>query len=426
MSYYGLVTKLHDYHKDPNSNNLYLADCYGEGVIVGPNMTEGQLVLYLPSDGQIERWFGDKFKLFRKNEDGTEQGGYIENTRHIRAIKLRGNQSSGVVLPIDKIYLEFGNQGWNDGDKVNIINGKEFCRKYIPVSKNKTHGTPKTSYKGRKSAGIIYPEFSMHADTEQLAYNLDKFKPGDIINLSLKMHGTSSRHMKTYAEYPKGFWRRLFHMKPKRKEAYVCGSRRCVVTKNSTGYYGNDAFRFKHHKELESKIESEMEIFGEIVGYYGPNETDTIMPIADNKKLNDKEFLKQFGNKTVFSYGCKPGESELYVYRITANNGEKEFTPDEIKKWCKENGVKHVPYIETFVYTTPENLMARINDYFEDITDPVGKTHVKEGVVVRILNRPRWTAFKAKTYEFRVLEGLIKESNDTPDMEEAQEVIENS
>lgn len=427
MAYFGLVTKLQNVRKDENSDRLYLAECFGEGVIIGSDMQEGQMVLYLPTDGQIERWFGDRYNLFRKNRDGTAQGGYLEDNGHVRAIKLRGNQSSGIVISLDKIYSFFGDQNWSDNDKVNTINGKEFCRKYIPNHKGwakKSSQNSGTSYKGRKAEGVVYPEFSMHSDTEQLAYNLDKFHPGDIINLSLKMHGTSSRHMKTYAEMPRGFFRKLFHMKPKTKSVYVCGTRRCVVTENSRGYYGNDEFRMKHHRILEPFIEDNMEVYGEIVGYYGPSETETIMPIADNSKINDKAFIKQFGKRTIFSYGCEPGESEFYVYRITANNGEKEFTPDEIIVWCNKNGIKHVPYIDTFEFTTVEDLQNRINTYFEELADPIGKTHVKEGVVVRILNRPSWKAYKSKTYEFKVLEGLVKETANTPDMEEAQEELQ--
>lgn len=419
MAYFGLVTRLCDVHKDPNSDRLYLARCYSEGVIVGEDAKEGDMTLYLPTDGYIERWFGDPFNLFRKNKDGTVQGGYIENSQHIRAIKLRGNESSGIVIPLDRIYAFFGDQNWKEGDKVNTINGKEFCRKYIPVRKNDGN-TLKTSYKGRKAEGVVYPEFSMHADTEQLAYNLDKFQPGDIINISLKMHGTSSRHMKTYAEMPRGFFRKLFRMKPKTKSVYVCGTRRCVVTENSQGYYGNDEFRMKHHRELEPYIEDGQCVYGEIVGYYGPNESDTIMPIGDNTKINDKAFVKQFGKRTIFSYGCKPGESEFYVYRITTNNGEKEFTPDEIVAWCEKNGVKHVPYIKNIIFSTPENLMNEINEYFKDLSDPIDPSHIKEGVVVRILNRPRWTAYKSKTYEFKVLSGIAIEQanldNRTEDM----------
>lgn len=412
MAYFGLVTKLQNCRKDENSDRLYLADCFNEGVIVGPDMKENELVLYLPTDGEIERWFGDAFTLYRKNLDGTPQGGYLENSSHVRAIKLRGNESSGIVISLERIYETFGDQHWEDGDKVNTINGKEFCRKYIPKRKTPST-TPKTSYKGRKAEGITYPEFAMHTDTEQLAYNLDKFRPGDELNMTLKMHGTSQRSMNTFAELPNGFFRRLFHMKKRLKQAYVLGTRRCVVTENSQGYYGNDLFRMSHHEKIRPFIDSSMEVFYEVVGYYGNGEADTIMPIADNKKINDKNFVKKYGPRTIFSYGCEPGQSEMYVYRITSENGAREWTPDEITEWCKKAGVKRVPVIENFKFTTVEDLQNRINKYFEDLTDPIGLTHIKEGVVIRIVNRRTFTAFKSKTFEFRVLSGAAIDNVDT-------------
>lgn len=421
MAYFGLVTKIQNVRKDPNSDRLYLADCFSEGVIVGPDMKTGDLVLYLPTDGEIERWFGNEFCLFRKNEDGSVQGGYLENNGHVRAIKLRGNQSSGIVIALDRVYEKFGDQHWSDGDKVTTINDKEFCRKYIPKRKsNSTYGV-KTSYKGRKAEGITYPEFSMHTDTEQLAYNFDKFREGDRLNMTLKMHGTSQRSMNTYAELPNGFFRRLFHMKKRTKQAYVLGTRRCVVTENSQGYYGNDQFRMPHHEALKPHLEPGMEVFYEVVGYYGPNEENTIMPIGDNTKVNDKAFVKQFGKRSIFSYGCEPGQSKMYIYRITSENGEREWTPDEITAWCDQHGFNRVPVIENFTFTTVEDLQERINKYFEDLADPIGRTHVKEGVVIRIVNRRTFTAFKSKTYEFKVIEGIIKETETAPDMEEMQE-----
>ena len=387
-------------------------------MIVGPNSYTGQEVLYLPTDGKIERWFGDKLKLFRKNLDGTPQGGYVDDNSHVKAIKLRGNQSSGIVVPLDKIYEIWGNQGWQDGDKVTQINDKEFCFKYIPRNKKSPNLTPKSSYKGRKAEGIIYPEFSMHTDTEQLAYNLDKFHSGDQISITLKLHGTSQRSMRTYAELPRGFFRKLFNMKPKTKPAYVLGTRRCVVTENHEGFYGNDQFRLSHHKALEPYIEDTMEVFGEIVGYYGEGSEQTIMPSCDNKKISDKNFIKEFGPRTVFSYGCQPGESKMFIYRITSQNGEKEWTPKEIKTWCDEHGFNYVPIVDTFEFTTTEDLLDRINKYFEDLRDPIGKTHIKEGVVVRIVNRHTFTAYKSKTFEFRVLSGVASENINSTQMSE--------
>ena len=56
--------------------------------------------------------------------------------------------------------------------------------------------------------------------------------------------------------------------------------------------------------------------------------------------------------------------------------------------------------------------------------DPICKTHIKEGVVVRIINRPKFCAYKSKNFSFKVLEGIIKDTSDAPDIEEAQEVEE--
>lgn len=422
MAYFGLVTEIQNVHKDPNSDRLFLGDCFMEGVIVGPDLRTGDLVLYLPSDGQIERWFGNAFTLFRYNEDGTPQGGYIENNGHIRAIKLRGNQSSGVVIAYNKIVELFGEQGWKSGDHVDKINNQIFCCKYIPKRKASHVPVKKTSYKGRKAEGIVYPEFAMHTDTGQLAYNLDAFRPGDRINITLKVHGTSQRSMLTIGVMPRSFLRRLFRRPAKKKAAYVCGTRRVALPEDmgTGGFYGTDAFRLPHHKAIQRYVEPEMEVFYEVVGYYGPNESDTIMPIADNKKINDKAFVKKFGPRTIFSYGCKPGQSKMYVYRITAENGAVEYTPHQITEWCERAGVERVPIIDEFEFTTVEDLQRRVNEYFEDLVDPIGK-HVKEGVVVRIVNRRSFTAFKSKTYEFKVLEGIIKEDAQAPDMEEAQD-----
>ena len=64
-------------------------------------------------------------------------------------------------------------------------------------------------------------------------------------------------------------------------------------------------------------------------------------------------------------------------------------------------------------------------EHYYDGPDPIGKTHVREGVVVRIVNRPKFTAYKTKNLSFKILEGISKAEADAPDIEEAQEIIEN-
>ena len=101
--------------------------------------------------------------------------------------------------------------------------------------------------------------------------------------------------------------------------------------------------------------------------------------------------------------------------------------------------VNVVPEFETFIIpdyvqlpddvgslqqVSPGEYVVRKVEQYYDGPDPIGKTHVREGVVARILNRPSFAVYKMKNFSFRVLEGIIKDEADAPDMEEAQELEE--
>ena len=186
------------------------------------------------------------------------------------------------------------------------------------------------------------------------------------------------------------------------------------------------------------------------------------MGSSSNAKLNDKDFVKQYGDTTVFSYGCSPTgkktmygrdeegtfaieqdapQSAMYVYRMTITNEDGdvvEYTPDFMRYRCEQMGVKCVPvfwkgYIPEYqilpdAVGSPSAIDAgayvmKIAEDFCDGPDPVGKTHVREGVVVRIINRPKFAAYKHKNFSFKVLEGIVKANAEAPDMEEAQEEV---
>ena len=51
---------------------------------------------------------------------------------------------------------------------------------------------------------------------------------------------------------------------------------------------------------------------------------------------------------------------------------------------------------------------------------------MREGVVVRIVNRPNFTAYKTKNHNFKVIEGIAKDVADAPDMEEADGIVAES
>ena len=451
--YCGYVTTLKNVRPHPNADRMKLADCFGNTVCVGLDAAEGEIVIYFPTDGQLSVEFCAQHDLVRrKDENGNPAGGYLDpDKRNIKAIKLRGEKSDGLTMPLESLaYTGIDISTLTIGTQITVVNGHEICQKYIPRS-NTRHGHYSSGNKTRKHKIPTAPLFAEHADTEQLAYNLGAFKPGDEIEITLKMHGTSQRtgYLPTLQGYKKTLWDRIT-----RKEGIpiydwgdVSGTRRVVLDSYDGGFYGSNAFREQHAKTFEGKLMKGETIYYEVVGF-----TDTgapIMSTADNKKMNDKEFIKQYGAETVFSYGCSPNgnpceyldtgvcrpQSDIYVYRMTMTNEDGfvvEYTPDFMRYRCEQMGVKTVPVL--WKGTIPEHpgsaedptitageWIKNVAEQFYDGPDPIGKTHVREGVVVRVINRPKFCAYKHKNFAFKVLEGLIKDTAEAPDMEEAQD-----
>lgn len=431
--YCGYITTINHLRKHSNADRLQCTTVFGNNVILDLSYQEGQRVVFFPTDGQLSAEFANENNLVRKkDENGNNIGGYLNpEKRNITALKLRGEKSEGLVLPIEVLSKYTNVDKLKDGDQITILNGHEICKKYIPNSKKRGgHGSSSGNIsrnKKEEKEKVSYPFFVEHIDTAQLAYNQKAFKEGDICYITLKMHGTSARTANTIQvtkkKAPK-LLKTLFGMKDKEIIEYqpVSGTRRTTLRDYEGGWHGSDVFRKKYHDLFKDKLPKGMEVFYEIVGWV--NESTTIMGKCSNKLVKDKEFSNQYGKETVFSYGCQTGQSDCYVYRMTMTNPDGysvELPWEQVQAECERMGVKCVPTFERFLFTTWEDLMARVEKYYDGV-DPVGKTHIREGVVVRIDNRSKFTAYKHKNFYFKVLEGIIKDTAEEPDMEEAEEL----
>ena len=437
MSYSAYVTKIKNLRKHPNADRLQLGECFGNTVCVSLDYQDNQLGIYFPTDGQLSMEYCEHNNLVRKkDENGNNIGGYMDPAkRNVTTIRLRGEKSDGLFMPLESLaFTGVDLTSLKNGDQITVVNGHEICQKYIPrsnhVNKNVLGGN-----KTRKKKVKIAQLFVENADTEKLAYNLNAFKENDLIEITLKMHGTSQRT--GYLPVFKGFKRSLLDRILRREGTpvydwgYVSGTRRTVLENYDGGYYGSNEFREQHSKFFEGKLKKGEEVYYEVVGF-----TTTGTPImgqVSNKKLNDKEFIKQYGDVTTFSYGCESPNSDFYVYRMTMTNEDGdivEYSPDYMRYRCEQMGCKSVPvlyqgYIRPFTESVVDIVTILAEEYY-DGPDPVGKTHVREGVVVRIVNRPKFTAYKHKNFSFKVLEGIAKVEAEVPDMEEAQEIGENN
>ena len=430
--YCAYITTIKELRKHSNADRLQCATVFGNNVIVDLSYTEGTRVIYFPVDGQLSEEFATDNNLVRiKDADGNNVGGYLDpEKRNITALKLRGEKSDGLVLPIDVLGKYTDISKLKDGDQITVLNGHEICRKYIPRGNCRHSGGKynKSVNKKEQNGNVSYPYFAEHTDTAQLAYNQNAFKPGDTIYLTQKLHGTSFRVSNTIEVTKKrrpAWMKRMFHIEDKITKRYsiISGSRRVILLSYEGGFHGSNEFRKKYTDMFIGKLPKGMTVYGEIVGWL--NESTPIMPRCANSKVKDKAFSKQYGNETVFTYGCAPGENDCYIYRITMTNEDGvavELPTEETMLWCERLGVKYVPLLDKFLYTTWEDLNERCKKYL-DIPEPLANgDHVTEGVVVRIDNRAAFTAYKTKSFYFKVLEGIIKDNSDSPDMEEAEEL----
>lgn len=412
--YCGYIVELTGLQKHSNADRLQLCTVFGNTVIVDMSYYEGQKVVFFPTDGQLGKEFAEENNLVRiKNEDGTNSGGYLDpEKRNIKAMKLRGEKSEGLVLPVESLSKWTNVNDLSIGDKITTLSGTVICQKYIP-KRNSRNNSNKSNLKSKIQSKTKFPYFKEHVDTEQLMYNLGAFKPGDTCYITLKMHGTSGRTSNTlkFEQKKQNMLQRLLHKKPPVVKTWsaVTGTRRVVLDNNITDdWYGTNEFREKYHRIFENNLPKGMEVFYEIVGWVDGTDT-TIMGRCANSKVKDKAFTNLYGEETVFSYGCEPKHSDMYVYRMTMTNEDGVVTEipwEEVKLWCERLGVKHVPEFDKFLFTTKEDLLERVEKYYEG-PDPVGKTHVREGVVVRIDNRSKFTAYKHKNFEFKLLSGIV-------------------
>ena len=458
MEHCGFVVEVRDLRPHSNADRLQIATFFREDVCVGLDTKVGDIGVFFPCDLQLALEFCVQNNLLRVMPDGTKGPGYMDpDKRNVKAIRLRGEKSSGLYLPITCLaYTGVDLSTLKPGDTVTTINGIEICKKYIPKRKHASAGGGAGSRAKRRAKRTVAPTFFEHKDTEQLAYNTAAFKPGDEIEISLKIHGTSQRTayvpVLQDGKYSTNNWLKgtLLRIIPKKwyehfaeKWAnpvydydYISGTRRTVMDTFEGGFYGSNEFREQYHEYFKGKLHKGETVYYEVAGF--THTGAPIMATVSNKGVNDKSFVKMYGDTTTFSYGCEPDatpdkRSHMWVYRMTMTNPDGEvveYTPDFMRYRCEQMAVDCVPVF--WSGRIPDHPASKSDDtisagdwvmnkaeMFYDGPDPIDPRHVREGVVVRILNRPTFTAYKHKNHNFKVIEGIAKDVADAPDMEEA-------
>jgi hypothetical protein len=139
----------------------------------------------------------------------------------------------------------------------------------------------------------------------------------------------------------------------------------------------------------------------------------------------------------VYSYGVKPGEYKLYVYRITLTSEDGkvvELSPQAVRSRCQEICV---PYVEELYYGQAEHLFPDIpagEDWHTNFLSALRVTYLNkklanstppgapdEGIVIRKETSGKIEAYKLKSEEFLAAESASLDRSLSQDLESAVE-----
>lgn len=138
--YAAYVTRIKNLRKHSNADRPLCGECFGNTVIVGLDTKPEELGVYFPVDGKLGNEYAVKNDLLRrKDENGKPAGGYLDpEKRNIKALKLRGEKSDGLFMPLSSLSGFTDIAKLREGDVITILNGVTICEKYIPHRKKST------------------------------------------------------------------------------------------------------------------------------------------------------------------------------------------------------------------------------------------------------------------------------------------------
>ena len=437
MAYNAIVTRLTNVRPHSNADKVQLATCHGNQVVIGLDSLEGHLGVYFPSDGQLSDEFCKANNLYRDaelNARKDEKGGMFDANRRVRAQKFRGEISDGFWVPLHYFGFIMVTGLDVEGFEFDEWKGVPICNKYVNPNTAKI-ARENQGKKTRVSRSSVM--FKEHFDTGHFGKNIHEFEKGQHIVITEKLHGTSGRigHVQMTREL--GWLEKLaakFGLAINDKEwAYLNGTRRVVLGESkSANQFHDPTIRDKAMNLFNGNLRKGETVYFEIVGFESTGAA--IMPSVDTTKMGDKEFTKQYGKSMAYSYGCDSTQSEVYVYRMTFANEDGQsidYAWNDVVKRCNELGVKTVPHVATLTLTELEAITGKFDDrdlreYFSNTIETFGTgpsildtRHIKEGVCVRIEGGLVNKTFKFKSFEFKVLEGIVKDSG-VIDTEEAE------
>lgn len=419
-NYCATIVRIHNLINLDGLDNLVGFPILGYQSLLSKDHEIGELGILFTAETKLSYDFCHKNNLYRKPQYNAdpEKVGYLETNNRIRAIKLRGHISSALFMPLSSLsYLGVDAKDFNEGDSFTHINGIEVCSKYIAKLPNEGKQN-KVKGKNKKFSRVDNTLFPEHCDTDNYWKNIKNLSDNDWVVVTQKIHGTSARFANTLVKRKLNWKEKFARLLGVKVEEYeydtIAGSRRVIKDIKGSDSFNHfyDVDLWNHHlNKIQHLIPTGFIIYGEIVGW------------ASKNKAIQKNY----------TYHVPNGSSELYVYRVCTINSSGivvDLSWEQVKTFCKNNGLKHVPEIWQGYHKDFDESIYMDKKYVEDLRLlnclPLSKgCKVDEGVCVRVDNKLNPYLLKAKCPEFLQHETKLLD-NDEIDIESEESLPEDS
>ncbi len=433
--YKALITTL-QIKPHPKADRLELAIIdSGEQVVIGKGTHQnGDKVLYCAEGGQLSEEYCHNNNEYRENHGINKDPGkygFFDEKRRIKIIQLRGEVSNGYIIP----FNAFDWLGPNDlnslsvGTEIDTVNDHVFCEKYFTRATRERMKGIKNSPKSR----IKIKGFEKHFDTSQLARHYKSIPENAVFYITEKIHATSGRTGYLTCQYtkpPVTWWEKL-HFKfmdliGKRQttdiegDFLVSGSRNVDYNPLQPVEYTN--YRNTAQELFRGKLHLGETVFYELC-YTGQNNTAIQNSSINKSEEFGKQITKQYGEHIQYTYGVKPNEVTVFVYRITQQTGSTclELSTAQIQKRIREMYEPRIVFVPCGAPFTDKTLIHQKIKTFIGGGQSLLARHPMEGICLRIEhpNVPaNMSILKFKTDVFCYLEGIQKNDNNYVDPEE--------
>ena len=375
-------------------------------------------MLYFVSGTKLSVDYCKENNLYDKeelNKDTTKKGFISAKQSRVKAIKLRGIISDGMLMPLISLGESIANT-LKVGDEFTDIDGVSICEKFIPIVLERT--TERNSKKGEQAVKLnrlVEEQFYLHNDTSNFRKNTHKIEPNDIVGIHFKKHGTSIVIGNVLVNRQLSWLEKIAKkLKIKVQETnydIIYSSRKVIKNQylnptQNQGYYGEDIWGVVA-KEVGDLIPKNWTLYGEVIGY------------------------TQAGSaiQAKYDYGCEAGNHKLYVYKISVVNEDGKvtyLTDKQIEEYCEKVGLL---YKDTFIYygyakdlylqlCTDEhwqdNFLAELEKDYNEKDCYICKNKVpEEGIIIRKENMYEYEAYKLKSKRFLLAESEEQEKEIT-------------